>query len=151
MAGPRPAEEPVFQVADDAGEIRERPLVGGKHVDPLDGVPQTDFVFEVEPVTLAVAFDEYAQQAEKELQVFLAGRQRKRIDREVARFPAHIQIAALEDVRERLEAPADVEDERRRSVLLRILQEEVREIRLFPSRLRPRISVCATSFECRFR
>ena len=48
-----PAIKPVLQFADDAGEIRERPLAGFQHVDPLDGIPQPDLFFEVEPVSLA--------------------------------------------------------------------------------------------------
>ena len=73
MACACPPIEPVLHLPDDARKVRERPLTGLKHVNSLNRVPQSDFVFEVDPVSLAVAFDEYAHQAEQKLLV-LPGR-----------------------------------------------------------------------------
>ncbi len=81
-----------------------------------------------EPVTLLVALDQHAEEAEEELQVLFARFKRERIDGEVARLLANVQVRAAEDRRQRLEAAADVEDERQRRILLRILQDEVAEV-----------------------
>jgi hypothetical protein len=40
-------------------------------------IPQLALFFEVEPVTLVVAFDQHAEEAEEELQVLFRGRQAK--------------------------------------------------------------------------
>ena len=53
--------------------------------------------------------------------------ERKRIDCEVPRFLANIQIGAAEDVREGLKAAADVEDVGERLIFLRVLQKEIAE------------------------
>ncbi len=76
--------QPIFQFADDVGEVRDRALFGFEHIDALDGVPELALFLEVEPVTLLVALDQHAEEAEEELQVLLRRRKRERIDREVA-------------------------------------------------------------------
>ena len=108
-------------------KVRDRALGRLQHVHALDGIPQPAFFLEVEPVTLFVALDEHAEEAEKELQVFFGLRQRERIDGEVPRFLADVQIRAPEDRRKRLEAAADIEDEGQRRVLLCVLQQEIRK------------------------
>ena len=55
-------------------------------------------------------------------------RKRERIDREVARLVADVQVAPAEDRGQRLEAAADIEDECQRLVLLCILEQEVAEV-----------------------
>ena len=62
-----------FQFADDVGEVRNRSLFWLQHVDPLDGIPELAFFLEVEPVTLLVAFDQHAEEAEEKLQFSLVG------------------------------------------------------------------------------
>ena len=117
----------------------------GKHINALNGVPELHLVFEVEAAPLVVAFNQHPQQAEKELQVLLAGRERKRIDGEVALLASNIEIRSTEDVGKRLEAAADVEDEGQRIVLLGVLEDEVCEI-AFARAGCPRIRACGTSF-----
>ena len=141
----------IFQLADDVGEIRDRPLVWLQHVDSLDGVPELALFLEVEPVTLLVAFDQHAEKTEEELQILFRGRKREGIDGEVARFLANVQVAATEDRRERLEAAADIEDEGEWLVLLRVLQKEDCRDTILPLPVMPRISVWATSPLCRFK
>lgn len=116
-----PAVEPVFQFADNAGEIGKGPLTRLQHVDSLNGIPELDLFLEVQFVSLVIAFDEHAQQAEKKLLILSGGGQREWIDREVALLAADVQIAAAEDVRQRLEASTNVEDEGQRAVLLCVL------------------------------
>ena len=123
-----PTVEPVLQLADDVGEIGDGSLLRLQHVNPLDGIPQLAFLFEVEPVSLLVALDEHAEEAEEKLQVLFGRRKGERIDGEVARLLADVEVRAAEDRGQRLEAAADVEDEGQRLVLLGILQEEVAEI-----------------------
>jgi hypothetical protein len=53
-----PAMQPFLQLADDLGESRERPLRGLDDVHILDGCPQFPFLFEVEVIPLAGAFDQ---------------------------------------------------------------------------------------------
>ena len=65
----RPAMQPFLQLADDVGEVRDCALLRLQHVDALDGVPESAFLFEVEPVTLLVALNEHAEKAEEKLQV----------------------------------------------------------------------------------
>jgi hypothetical protein len=125
-----PAIKPILQFAKDAREIRERPLAGLQHVNTLDGVPQADLFLEVEPIPLPIAFDQHAHEAEQELLVLAGGLKRERVDREIALLPADVQIAATEDVRQGLEAAADIEDKSEGRILLGILQQEVAEIRL---------------------
>ena len=58
------------------------------------------------------------------MQVFLRWFQRKRIDREVPRVLADIQVRSAKDRRERFVASANVEDVGLRLVLLRVLEQE---------------------------
>src|SRR5882672_140135 len=70
-----PAVEAFFQLADDVPKIRNRALVRLQYVDALDRVPQSAFLLEVEPVTLLVALNEHAEEAEEKLQVLFGLRQ----------------------------------------------------------------------------
>ena len=133
LAAARPAVQPLLQLADDVAEVRDRALVRLQHIHPLDRVPQLAFFFEVEPVTLFIALDEHTEEAEEKLQVLFGLRQRERVDGEVPRLLADIQVRAAKDRRERLEAAADVEDECQRRILLRVLQDEVAKIRFASS------------------
>ena len=92
-------------------EVRDRALVRLQHVHALDRLPQPAFFFEVEPVTLFVALDEYTEEAEEKLQVLFGLRQGEGIDGEIPRLLADVQVRATEDRRKRLEAAADIEDE----------------------------------------
>src|SRR5208282_2087622 len=126
----RPAVEAFFQLANDVAKVRDCALVRFQYVNTLDRVPQSSFLFEVEPVTLLVTLNEYAEKAEEKLQVLFGLRQREGVDGEVPRFLTHIEIRALEYRRKRLEAAADIEDEGQRLVLLRVLQQKDAQIRL---------------------
>ena len=130
LAAACPAMQAFLQLANDVRKVRDGALGRLQHVHALDGIPQAALFFEVQPVPLFVALDQHAEEAEEELQVFLGLRQRERIDGEVARLLAGVQVRAAEDRRKRLEAAADIEDEGQRRVLLRILQQKIRQIRL---------------------
>ena len=129
LPAPRPPMQPLLQLADNVAEVGDGALFRLQHVHPLDRIPQLALFFEVEPVTLLIALNQHTEEAEEELQVLFARCKRERVDREVARLLADIQVAAAEDRRERLEAAADVEDECQRRVLLCILQDEVAKVR----------------------
>ena len=126
----RPAVQAFLQLADDVGKVRDRALVRLQHVNALDRVPELAFFFEVEPVALLVALNQHAEEAEEKLQVLFGLRQGEWIDGEIPRFLADVQVRAAEDRRKRLEAAADIEDEGQRLVLLRVLQQEIAEVRL---------------------
>src|ERR1039458_8219542 len=130
LAAACPAMQAFLQFANDVRKVRDGALGRLQHVHALDGIPQAALFLEVQPVPLFVAFDEYAEEAEEELEVFLALRKRKRIDREIARLLASIQIRAAADRGKRLKDAADVKDECQRRVLLRVLQQEITEVRL---------------------
>jgi hypothetical protein len=70
-----PAVQAFLQLANDVAKVRDRALVRLQHVDALDRVPQPAFFFEVEPVTLFVALNEHAEEAEEKLQVLFGLRQ----------------------------------------------------------------------------
>src|SRR5271166_5024177 len=125
-----PAVEAFFQLANDVAKVRDGALVRLQYVNPLDRVPQSAFLFEVDPVTLLVTLNEHAEEAEEKLQVLFGLRQRERVDGEVPRFLTHIEIRPLEYRCKRLEAAADIEDEGQRLVLLRVLQQKNAEIGL---------------------
>src|ERR1700723_125369 len=130
LAAVSPAVEAFFQLADDVHKIRNRALVRLQYVDALDRVPQSAFLLEVDPVTLLVALNEHAEEAEQKLQVLFGLWQGERVDGEVPRFLTHIEIRALEYRRKRLEAAADIKDESQRLVLLGVLQQKDAKIRL---------------------
>ena len=88
----RPAMQAVLQLADDVGEVGDGSLLRLQHVYPLDRIPQLALFFEVEPVTLLIALDEHAEEAEEELQVLFGRRERERVDGEVARLLADVQV-----------------------------------------------------------
>src|SRR5271165_6732903 len=125
-----PAVEAFFQLANDVAKVRDGALVRLQYVNPLDRVPQSAFLFEVDPVTLLVTLNEHAEEAEEKLQVLFGLRQRERVDGEVPRFLTHIEIRALEYRRKRLKAAADIKDESQRVVFLRVLQQKNTEIGL---------------------
>src|SRR5580692_11583774 len=125
-----PAVEAFFQLANDVAKVRDGALVRLQYVDALDRVPQSAFLFEIDPVTLLVTLNEHAEKAEKKLQVLFGLRQREGVDGEVPRFLTHIEIRTLEYRREGLEAAADIEDKGQRLVLLRVLQQKNAEIGL---------------------
>ena len=77
---------------------------------------------------------EHTEEAKEELQVLLGRRQRKRIDGEVPRLLADVEIRSAEDRRQRLEAAADIEDVGQRRVLLCVLEKKVAEIRFATAR-----------------
>src|SRR5208282_5532426 len=118
------------QLANDVPKIRNRALVRLQYVHPLDRIPQPAFFFEVQPVTLFVALNEYSEEAEEKLQVLFGVRQREGVDCEVPRFLTHIEIRALEYRRKGLEAAADIEDEGQRVILLCVLQQKNAKIAL---------------------
>ncbi len=62
----------LLQLADDVGEVGDGALLRLQHVHALDGIPQLALFLEVEPVTLSVAFDQHAEEAEEKLQVLFA-------------------------------------------------------------------------------
>src|SRR5271166_1392383 len=125
-----PAVEAFFQLANDVAKVRDGALVRLQYVNPLDRVPQSAFLFEVDPVTLLVTLNEHAEEAEEKLQVLFGLRQRERVDGEVPRFLTHIEIRPLEYRCKRLEAAADIEDEGQRLVLLCVLQQKNAKIGL---------------------
>src|SRR5271166_4850845 len=125
-----PAVEAFFQLSNDVSKVRDCALVWLQHVDALDRVPQSAFLFEVDTVTLLVTLNEHAEEAEEKLQVLFGLWQGERIDSEVTRFLPHIEIRALEYRRKRVEAAADIEDEGQRLVLLCVLQQKNAQIRL---------------------
>ena len=92
LAAARPAMQAVLQLADDVGKVGDGALCRLQHVHALDGIPQLALLFEVEPVTLLVALDQHAEEAEEELHVLFGLRERERIDCEIARLLADIQI-----------------------------------------------------------
>src|SRR5208282_393561 len=99
-----PAVQAFLQLANDVRKVRDSALGRFQHVHALDGIPQPALFFEVQPVPLFVALDQYAEEAEQELQVLFCLRKRKRIDGEVPCLLAGIQIRAAEDRGQRLEA-----------------------------------------------
>ena len=76
--------QPLLQLADDIGEVRDRALVRLQYIHALDAIPQLPFFLEVEAIPLPVAFDQHAKERKQELQVLFCGRQRERVDREIA-------------------------------------------------------------------
>src|SRR5208337_2041864 len=125
-----PTVEAFFQLTNDVSKVRDCALVRLKYVNPLDRIPQPAFFFEVQTVTLRVALNEHAEEAEEKLQVLFGLSQRERINGEVPRFLTHLEIRALEYRRKRLEAAADIKNESQRLVLLRVLQQKNAQIRL---------------------
>ena len=138
-----PAVQPVLQLADDVGEIRDGALAGSSMYMRSMAFQSFCLFFEVQPVTLVAAFDQHAEEAEQELQILRRRGKRKRIDGEIARLAADVQIRSAEDARERFEAAADVEDEGLRLVFLCILDQEDTARNVLPDPVIPRISVCA--------
>ncbi len=61
-------------------------------------IPEPPFLLEIQPVTLLGALDQNPEEREQELQVLFRRLQRERIDREIARFLADIEIASAKDV-----------------------------------------------------
>jgi hypothetical protein len=106
-----PAVEAFFQLTDDVSKIRNSPLARLQYVDALDRVPQSALLLEVDPITLLVALNEDAEEAEEKLKVLFGLRQREGVDGEVPPFLTHIEIRALEYRRKRLEAAANIKDE----------------------------------------
>ena len=100
-------------------------------------VPELALFLVVEPIALVLPFDQYPEEGKQELQVLLRRWKRKRIDGEVARFLADVQVAPAEDRGQRLEAAADIEDERLRLILLRVLQQKVGQVTICPNRSCP--------------
>src|SRR5208282_2611806 len=125
-----PAMQTFLQLANDVRKVRDRALGRLQHVHALDGIPQPAFFLEVETVSLSVALNQHTEEAEQELQVLFRLWQRERIDSEIARLLADIQVRAAEDRGQRLEAAADIEDEGQRRVFLCILQQEIGQIGL---------------------
>src|SRR5260370_20572245 len=80
LAAAGPAVEAFFQLANDVSKVRDGALVRLQHVNPLDRIPKPAFFFEVQTVTLLVALNEYAEEAEEKLQVLFGLRQREGID-----------------------------------------------------------------------
>ncbi|MGA2351198.1 MAG: hypothetical protein ABSF70_12255 [Terracidiphilus sp.] len=117
-----------LQFADDVGEVGNGSLCRLQFIHSLDRIPQLALFLEVDPITLFIALDEYANETEQELQILFGLRARKRFDGEVARLQTDIQVRAAKDRSERLEALADVEDKRQGRILLGTLQDEVSEI-----------------------
>src|ERR1700739_2458309 len=97
LAAARPALQAVLELADDVGEAGNRSLLRLQHVHAVDRVPQLALLAELEPVTLFVALDEHAEEAEQELHVLFAGIERERVDGEVAGLLAYVQVRAAED------------------------------------------------------
>src|SRR5208337_2586536 len=87
-----PALQAFLQFANDVRKVRDGALGRFQHVHALDGIPQAALFFEVQPVPLFVALNQHAEEAEEELQVFLGLRKRKRVDCEIARLLAGIQV-----------------------------------------------------------
>src|SRR5271170_4746277 len=125
-----PAVEAFFQLSNDVSKVRDCALVRLQHVDALDSVPQSAFLFEVDTVTLLVTLNEHAEEAEEKLEVLFGLWEGERVDGEVPSFLTHIEIRALKYRRKRLEAAADIKDESQRRVLLRVLKQKNAEIRL---------------------
>src|SRR5579863_499954 len=70
-----PTVEAFFQLTNDVAKVRDCALVRLQDVDALDRVPQATFFLEVQPVTLLVALNEHAEEAEEKLQVLFGVRQ----------------------------------------------------------------------------
>ena len=160
LSRPRPAVQTLLQFADDVRKIRECALFGLEHIHTLDRIPEPAFFLEVQPIALIVALDQHPEETEQELQILLGWFKRERIDREVARLLANIQIRSAEDMRQRLKAATDIEDVGLWLILLRVLQEEIAQIRFYLSRSFrgsecARLRLCADSGSrawcCRFR
>src|SRR6202163_2833226 len=124
----RPTVQAFLQLADDVGEVRNRALVRFQHVNSLDCLPQAALFLEVEPVALLVTLDQHAEKAEEKLQILFGLLQGEWIDGEIPRFLAYVQVRATENRRKGLEAAADIEDESKRCVFLRVLQQETAEV-----------------------
>ena len=65
----RPAVQPILQLAEDVGEVRDRALFRFEHVNAFDPVPELALLPEVQPIALVVALDQRPEEAEEELQV----------------------------------------------------------------------------------
>ena len=66
---PRPAMQPILQLADDVGEVRDRALLRFENVNPLDSVPELALFLVVQSVALIVALDQSPEESKQELQV----------------------------------------------------------------------------------
>src|SRR5260370_5266303 len=123
LSAARPAVEAFFQLADDVAKVRNCALVRLQNVNALDRVPQSAFFLEVDPVTLLVALNEHAEEAEEKLLILFGLRQREGVNGEVPRFLTHVEIRALEYRRKRLEAGTDIKYEIQRLGLLPVLHQ----------------------------
>ena len=97
LAAARPTLQAVLQFSDDIGEIGDRSLFWLQYIYPLDRVPELALFLEVEPVTLLIAFNEHPEKAKQELQILFAGFKRERVDGEVARFLADVEVRSAKD------------------------------------------------------
>src|SRR3984957_2791950 len=129
LSATRPAVQAFLQLTDDVGKVRDRALAGLQHVDALDRIPEPAFLLEVDPVTLFVALNEHAEEAEEKLQIRFCPGQGEWVDGEVTRLLADVEVRAPEYRRKRSEAAANIEDEGPRCILLRVLQQKITKIR----------------------
>ena len=63
---PGPAVQPVLQLAEDVGEVRDRALFRFKNVNALDPVPELALFPVVEPVARIVSFDQCPEEGRTE-------------------------------------------------------------------------------------
>ena len=50
LALPRPAMQPIFQLAEDVGEVRDRALLRLENINPLDSIPELSLLPVIEPI-----------------------------------------------------------------------------------------------------
>ncbi len=77
-----------------------------------------------------LALHQDLEKQREEIEIFLGGRERKRIDFEILRFQAHANIGAAEQLRQAFKTSAQVENEGVRCVLLETGDQEIEQKRL---------------------
>src|SRR5579864_4103919 len=122
-----PAMEVLGQGVRQHGGDRDQAALGRlDFIDVFDRVVKLTVVVLCELV-LVSRFDEHAEQGKQEVQVFVGLGQAERVDRELTVREADLPDAAPEVTGEALVAPPEVENHRRRVVLLRVGDDEVAE------------------------
>ena len=115
-------------------QVAECPMLGIEYVHAFDGVEELTIVLGRGRV-LAIR-QEHSHECEQELQVVRCGRQHERINAE--RLPpipkAHLEIRSAVLPRDLAVAATDIQNECSRPVLLRVIDEEIRQNRLARSR-----------------
>ena len=120
---------------EDVGEGKQPPLIRVERVDRLDLFEQRLIVRAAQRV-LAAGLHQHLHEREQKLQIRRRRCETERIDLDVGPVQGDPQGPAPEIRRERVIAPAEVEDQGARAVTLQMRDEEVEEER-FPTAGRP--------------